>query len=475
MSRKHTKRSSSTVPVRRGGLPVSQAGKTPSLTELNPHAAGIDVGATVHFVAVPEGADEVCVRSFGSFTADLEGIADWLTQCGVTTVAMESTGVYWIALYEVLERRGFHVVLAEASQIKKVPGRKSDVLDCQWIQRLHSFGLLRASFRPADAIVVLRAYLRQRELLTQGAAQHTQHMQKALEQMNVKLTEVLSDVTGQTGQRIIDAILAGERNPAVLARLRDSKCKHDAATIALALQGNWRDEHLFSLRQAVELYRIYQHKIADVDQQIETYLATLTGHSDGTALPALPRRKRQKGRQEPAFDVRASLYRVTGVDLMSIDGIGPYAALQIVSEIGTDMTRWETDKHFCSWLAVCPGVNKTGGRVKSKSGKTRPSANRVARVLRLCGQSLLRADCALGAFARRMRAKLGAPQAITAVAHKLAKIVYGMLKYGKAYVDRGAEYYDQQYRQRLVEQVRRRAEQLGLRVSQPEPSATTPT
>ncbi|MCL4207473.1 MAG: IS110 family transposase [Pirellulaceae bacterium] len=436
------------------------------MDELNAHAAGIDVGATMHFVAVPEGADEVCVRSFGSFTADLEGLADWLAQCGVTTVAMESTGVYWIALYEILERRGFEVLLAEPSQIKKVPGRKSDVLDCQWIQRLHSFGLLRASFRPADAVVVLRAYLRQRETLTQGTAQQVQHMQKALEQMNVKLTEVLSDVTGQTGQRILDAILAGERDPAVLARLRDAKCKRDAATIALALQGNWREEHLFSLRQAVDLYRVYQQKIGEVDQQIEAYLASLTPPAAGDDLPPLSGNKRQKGRQEPAFDVRASLYRLLGVDLTTIHGIGPYAALQIVSEIGTDMSRWETDKHFCSWLALCPGVNKTGERAKSKSGKTRPSANRVARVLRLCGQSLLRADCALGAFARRMRVRLGAPQAITAVAHKLAKIIYGMLKYGKAYVDRGAEYYDEQYRERVVQQIQRRAEHLGLRVSE---------
>lgn len=475
MSRKRTKRSSPSQPARRGGLPVSNAGTAPPLTQLNPHAAGIDVGATVHFVAVPEGADDDCVRSFGAFTADLEGLAEWLAQCGVTTVAMESTGVYWIALFEVLERRGFEVLLAEPSQIKKVPGRKSDVLDCQWIQRLHSFGLLRGSFRPADAIVVLRAYLRQRELLTRGAGQHTQHVQKALEEMNLKLTEVLSDVTGQTGQRIIDAILDGERDPAILARLRDPKCKRDEATITLALQGNWRAEHLFVLRQAVELYRVYLQKIADLDQQIEAYLATLGEPSDKEPLPPLPQRKRQKGRQEPAFDVRASLYRLARVDLSSIDGIGPYAALQIVSEIGTDMSAWETEKHFCSWLTLCPGVNKTGGRTKSKSGKTRPSANRVARVLRLCGQSLLRADCALGAFARRMRAKLGAPQAITAVAHKLAKIVYGMLKYGKAYVDRGAQYYDEQYRQRLVQQVRRRAEQLGLRLEEAELPATSQT
>jgi transposase len=427
----------------------------------------------VHFVAVPEGRDEVHVRSFGSFTADLEGLADWLQQCGVTTVAMESTGVYWIALYELLERRGFAVLLAEPSQLKKVPGRKSDVLDCQWIQRLHSFGLLRASFRPADASVVLRGYLRQREMLTRGAAQHTQHMQKALEQMNVKLTEVLSDVTGLTGLRIIDAILAGERDPVVLAQLRDKKCKQDAATIALALQGNWRDEHLFALRQAAELYRVYQQKMADVDQQVEAYLATLTKPS--ASEPPPPAHKRQKRRYEPAFDVRGSLFGVTGVDLTAIDGIGPYAALQILSEIGTDTSRWETEKHFCSWLSLCPGVNKTGGRRTSKSGKTRPSANRVARVLRLCGQSLLRADCALGAFARRMRAKLGAPQAITAVAHKLAKIVYGMLKYGKAYVDRGADYYDQQHRQRLVAQVRRRAEQLGLRLTEVDsPTASKP-
>jgi transposase len=364
----------------------------------------------------------------------------------------------------LLEQRGFEVVLVEPSQIKMVPGRKSDVLDCQWIQRLHSFGLLRASFRPADAIVVLRSYLRQRDMLVRYAAAHVQHMQKAMEQMNLKLTKVLSDITGLTGQRIIEAILNGRRDPAALAKLRDERCQHDEATIALALQGNWRDEHLFALRQAVALYQVYLQKLTELDEQIEACLKTFADQSKGKPLPARPRdRRRQKrGKHEPRFDTRALMHQMTGVDLTIIDGIGPHATLQLISEIGTDMSPWETEKHFCSWLTLCPGVNKTGGRKKSRSGKTRPSANRAARVLRVCAQSLLRANCALGAFGRRIKGRLGAPKAVTAVAHKLAKIVYGMLKYGKPYVDQGVEYYETRYRERTLTNLRRRAAGLGF-------------
>jgi transposase len=373
---------------------------------------------------------------------------------------MESTGVYWIPLYELLEHRGFEVILSEPSQIKKVPGRKSDVLDCQWIQRLHSFGLLRGSFRPDDAIVVLRAYLRQRETLVGYAASHVQHMQKALEQMNVKLTEVISDITGLTGMSIIEAILAGQRDPETLAKLRHERCKNDEATIALALQGNWREEHLFALRQSLQLYCVYHEKLLELDAQIESYLQTFADRSKDQAINR-PLKKPRRRRDEPAFDSHGLLFRMTGVDLTTVDGIGSHSALQLISEIGSDMNCWETEKQFCSWLSLCPGVNKTGGRKRSRSGRTRPSANRAARVLRLCAQSLFRADCALGAFGRRMRARLGAPKAVTAVAHKLAKIVYGMLKYGKPYIDQGACYYQERYHQQLVNNLRRRAGQLG--------------
>jgi transposase len=451
---------------------VNNAAPSEPLAPVHRHAAGIDLGATLHFVAVPEGRDEVSVRSFGTYTADLEGLADWLQQCGITTVAMESTGVYWVPLYEVLARRGLEVLLAEPSQLKKVPGRKSDVLDCQWIQRLHSFGLLRGSFRPADAIVVLRSYLRQREMLVQYAAAHVQHMQKALEQMNVKLTEAVSDITGATGQRIIDAILAGNRDPAALAKLRDVRCKKDEATLAFALQGNWREEHLFSLQQAVELHRVYLQKVTELDQQIEACLKTFADQSQGQPLPERPkdRRRQKRSKHEPTFDTRGLVFQMAGVDLTTIDGIGPHAALQIISEIGTDMSCWETDKHFCSWLSLCPGVNKTGGRRKSRSGKTRPSANRAAKTFRICAQSLLQADCALGAFGRRLRSRLGAPKAVTAVAHKLSKIVYGMLKHGKPYVDQGTEYYEARYRQRVVDNLQRRAKQLGFELTPTSPS-----
>ncbi len=456
MSRKKRSAKSSS---HRGSLPVDNAPSTDRALEmLHPHAAGIDIGATQHFVAVPAEADETPVRSFGTYTADLEAIADWLQKCGVKTIAMESTGIYWIPLFELLERRGFAVVLAEPSQLKKTPGRKSDVLDCQWIQQLHSFGLLRNSFRPDDAIVVLRGYLRQRNMLVEYSSAHVQHMQKALELMNLKLTEVIDDITGKTGMRILDAILAGERDAHRLAKLRDRRCKNDEATIALALQGNWREEHLFCLRQSVALHREYQRQLALVDEQIEAYLRTFEDHSSHP-LPAAKRRK--PGKHEPAFNIRSLLYPLTGVDLTSIAGIGPHAALRLVAETGTDMGRWETEKHFCSWLALCPGVNKSGGRKQSRSGRTRPSANRAATVFRLCAQSILRTQTALGAFGRRIRAKLGGPKAITAVAHKLAKIYYGMLRYGKAYTDQGADYYDKQYKSRVLANLQRRAQQMG--------------
>jgi transposase len=434
------------------------------LQHLNLNAAAIDIGSTSHFVAVPEGRDSVSVREFATFTADLHRLADWLAQCGVDTVVMESTGVYWIPVFELLEQRGFQVLLVNARHVKNVTGRKSDVLDCQWLQQLHTYGLLNGAFRPDDQIVVLRSYLRQRAMLVQYATAHMQHMQKALQQMNLLLHHVVADITGVTGLKIIHAILDGERNPHVLAALRDYRCKHSAAVIAKSLEGNYRAEHLFALRQAVTLYDTYQAQIAACDQQLEQYLASLTPvTTDPCPTPAKPR---QRTGNPLRFDAHAQLYRLTGVDLTRIDGIDTTTALTVVSEVGTDMSRWRTVKHFTSWLGLCPGTKKSGGRVLSS--KTKPSANRAAAALRLAATSLYRSHSALGAYLRRMSAKLGKPQAVTATAHKLARLVYSMLQHGTDYIDPGHDYYGRQYRERVVQNLTRRAKELGL-VLVPEP------
>lgn len=435
-----------------------KAGLPKALQKVNWHAAGIDVGSRAHYVSAPVDDSAQDVRCFGTYTADLHALADWLAERGVETVAMESTGVYWIPVFELLEARGFEVRLVEPGKLQTVPGRKTDVLDCQWIQQLHTYGLLQGSFRPDEAVCVLRSYMRQRAMLVQYAGQHVQHMQKALMQMNVQLHHVISDLTGATGQRIIGAILAGERDPQQLAQLRDKRCRKDEATIALALEGHWRDEHLFALKQAWELFHFYHRQLAELDQQLEACLGTFEDRSDGQSLP--PEKKRGCGSNAPAFDRRNLMYKMTGVDLTTIDGIAGQAALEVVAEIGLDMRRWPTEKHFASWLCLCPGSKKTGGR--SISGKTRPSANRVATILRLSATSLASAKCALGAFYRRLKSRLGPAKAVTATAHKLALIIYNMLKYGKPYIDRGAEYYEQQYRQRVLKNLARRAAQFNL-------------
>jgi transposase len=407
-------------------------------------------------VAVPPDRAERSVREFGGFTADLHALADWLAECGVSTIAMESTGVYWIPLFEILEQRGFEVLLVDARRLKTVPGRKTDVLDCEWLQQLHTYGLLAGAFRPDDATCMLRSYLRQRSMLIENSAQHIQHMHKALEQMNLKLNNVLSDITGHTGMAIIDAILAGERDPAVLAKLRDPRCKNSEEIIAKSLQGNWRDDHLFELRQAVELYRIYRVKLVECDERIEAYLTTFPDKTDGKPLPP---KKQKLNPNAPRFDARGYLYRMTGVDLTRIDGLDANTVLKIIGEIGAEITRWPTVKHFTSWLCLCPGNRKTGG--KQKSGKTRRSANRAAAALRIAAQTLERSKTALGAFHRRMKARLGAPQAITATAHRLARLIYFMLRHGRQYVDPGQEAYEKQYHQRVLRNLQRRAGNLG--------------
>ena len=430
------------------------------LSQLNLSAAGIDVGASSHFVAVPQDRCDQPVQEFEAFTADLYRLSDWLAECGVETVVMESTGVYWIPLFGVLEERGFEVMLVDPRRIKNVPGRKTDVLDCQWLQQLHTYGLLSGAFRPDEDIRRLRSYLRQRAMLVEYASQHVQHMQKALTQMNVKLQQVISDITGKTGMDIIEAIVGGERSPRRLAQLRDPRTKADEKTIAKSLRGHWRQEHIFELTQALELYRTYQDKIAQCDREIEAQLERFEDRGDGE--PPAPNGKKRNQKNAPRFDVQGQLYRMTGVDLTRIDGVDGFTALKVISEIGTDMTKWPTAKHFASWLGLSPNNRITGGRVMSS--KTKASGNRAAAALRLAANALHRSNSALGAFLRRKKAHLGAPKAITATAHKLARIIYSMLRYGHGYVDAGAQYYENQYRQRALRAAKQRAAQLGYRL-----------
>ena len=452
-------------------FPKRDLRKTSELGVVHPDAAGIDVHSEFHFVAVPAGRDAEPVRRFGAFTEDLERLADWLQTCGVRSVAMESTGVYWIPLFELLERRGFQVILVDPRKLKSVPGRKSDVQDCQWLQQLHTFGLLAAAFRPDEPICVLRAYLRQRALLVEQGAQHIQHMQKSLTQMNLKLDRVLSDITGVTGMLIIDAILNGERNPLKLAALRNERCHHDEATIAKALVGTWRVEHLFTLKQARELYRTMQRLIVECDARIEEHLQSLADRPappTGPDLPPARKKPHRKGRV--AFDAQPLLEHKAGVDLTRIDGIDTNTALTVLGEIGLDMSRWPTEKHFASWLALCPDNRESAGR--RQSGRTRPSSNRAATALRMAAQGLHRSQTALGAYLRRMKAALGAPKAITATARKLALMIYRALKHGLQYVDPGQDWYERQYQDRLLKSLTRKALKLGYQLT---PNPPTPT
>jgi transposase len=435
----------------------------PSLLErIQPDAAGVDCGERSHFVAVPVERDPEPIREFRTYTGELTRLADWLTQCRIKTVAMESTGVYWIPLYEILEERGFEVVLVNARDVHNVPGRKSDVQDCEWLRELHSVGLLRASFRPAADIVPLRSYVRQRETLVEEASARILRMQKALTQMNLMLHVVVTDLTGTTGLAIINAILAGQRDPDLLAAHRDYRCHASRAEVAAALTGNYRAEHLFALRQNFKAYQSLLKQIAECDAAIEGLLATLAEKQPPpqTVLPAA-RRPRQPNSQAPRFEIRTPLHRLTGgADLSEIHSIGPHAALQLIAEIGTDMNRWKTEQHFTSWLALAPNNKISGGRLLSS--KTAPSANRAAVVLRRCAMSLGRTSTALGAFYRRLAARVGKAKAITATARKLAVLVYRVLSGKLVYQDPGATRYHLINRAREIKSLRKRAKLLGL-------------
>lgn len=429
---------------------------TLSLTHAD--AAGIDIGSRSHFVAVPPDRADQTVREFQSFTADLKRLADWLTECGIKIVAMESTGVYWIPLYEMLAERGFEVLLVDARLVKNVSGRKSDVLDCQWLQQLMSFGLLRGAFRPTEEVCALRSLARQRAMLLRGQSRHIQHMQKALTQMNLQLANVISDVAGVTGLAILRAIVAGERDGKVLAKLRNARIQASEEEIARSLEGTWRQEHLFALKQALAAFDFGGTQIAECDQEIEKQLEKLHSHEGDPA----PGKRQRRTRNGPAFDLRTHLFKTCGVDLTRIEGIDVTTALTVISEVGPDMSRFPSAKHFASWLGLCPGTRITGG--KKISGKTRQTVNRATQSLKIAAAALRTSNSALGAYFRRLCSRMDKPQAITAAAHKLARLIYTLLTKGQEYHDRGQDYFEQCHRERALKSLAARAQKLGMKV-----------
>lgn len=428
------------------------------LKVMYPNAAGIDIGSASHFVAVPAHSTDEPVREFGVCTEDLLALAHWLKRCGVDEVAMESTGVYWIPLYELLESQGFKVLLVNARHVKSVSGRKSDVIDCQWLQQLMSYGLLAGAYRPEEQICALRAISRQRDKLIGEQSRQVQRMQKALTQMNVQLMSVISDITGATGLAIIRAIVAGERDPKVLAQHRNYRVRASEEQIARSLQGTWREEHLFCLSQSLQLFDTYQGLIEQTDQRLQQMLVLM--QRTHCSLPE--QKSKGRGKRAPKFDARTALYRWAQVDLTRIDGIDVSTALKILVEIGTDLSKFKSAKHFASWLGLCPGTRISGG--KKLSGNTKRIYNHVAQALKLAAQGLSRSHSALGAYYRRLAARLGAGKAITATAHKLARLVYAMLTKGEEYVAQTEAQYEAQYRERSVRNLQRRAAALGLRL-----------
>jgi len=425
---------------------------------IHSNAAGIDIASREHFVALPEGRSSESVRKFGCTTPELHKMARWLKEYNIETIAMESTGVYWIPVFQVLETYGFEVYLVDARQTKNVTGRKTDVCDCQWIQKLHSFGLLTPAFRPEDAIVILRTYWRHRANLTQACATQINLMQKSLEQMNVQLHKAISDITGVTGMKMIRAIIDGERDCKRLAQMRHIRVKSSEADIVKALTGDYRDEHLFTLQQAVEIYDMYQEKMEACDHRIASYIKTFKKKGNATEIRKIKGSGKRR-KNQPYFDLKGHLYEMTGVDLTKIDGIESLTAMTIITECGIDLNQFKSEKHFSSWLGLCPNNRTSGGKIKTS--KTRRITNRAANAFRLAAQSLHSSQTALGAYYRRMRSRLGAPKAITATAHKLAKIVFRLLKHGDEYVDIGMDYYERIYRSRRKRNLINNAKSMG--------------
>jgi transposase len=452
----------------------SRAVKDPTkgLQVTNPNAAAIDIGCTEHWVAVPPGRIKEAVRKFGCCTADLETLADWLVQCRVDTVGLEATGNYWMVLYDLLEARQLRPVVVNPRYAKNMSGKKGDIPDCQWMQKLHSYGLFANSFRPSEPLRALRTYLRQRESLVVAVGQCIQHMQKALTEMNVQLANVISDISGETGLRIIDAILAGQRDPQVLAGLKDRRIRATTATIARALEGHWKDEQLFALEQARLSYAHYQEQILQCEERIQQQMRAVKGRLPESPAPvgqgtepvpsqANPSAPQAQAASQP-FNLQNELRRIVGVDLTAIDGIGALTAQVVLSEVGTDMKPWPSEKHFASWLGLCPDHRISGGKVLARS--TRPVVNRARHALRMSAYTLEHSQSALGAKYRRLKRKLGAPKAIVAMAHHLARLIYRMIKFGQDYIDKGMEAYEAKYREQRLRWLQKQAQELNLKL-----------
>lgn len=438
--------------------------KVKALHVMEPNSAGIDVGATEIYIAVPDDRSEKPVRRFDTFTSDLHEAAIWLKECDIESIAMESTGVYWIPIFQILDSYGFKVVLVNARHVKNVPGRKTDVQDCQWLQFLHSVGLLRGSFRPDQEICAVRSLLRHRNNLVKASSTHVQHMQKSLTQMNLQIHNVISDITGHTGLAIIDAILSGQHDPNKLSKLRDPRIKADKKTIAKSLVGDYRREHLFTLKQALQSYRNSRHLIMDCDLEIEKYLKEFDSRKeiDESLLPSPKKTKPKPKGNRPDFDLRTHMYRLLGTDLSLIDGISDLTAHVFFTEVGPDLSSFKNSSHFCSWLGLCPNNKISGGKILSSH--TRPGSNRMAQALRMAANSLWHSKSYLGEYFRRMRARHGAPKAITATAHKLARIIFYLIKHQKNFDETVFAEQEKSHQQRLKKRIIKQAKSLGLNI-----------
>jgi transposase len=438
-----------------------------TLEIVHPNAAGIAVGGSAHWVAIDPARDPEPVRCFGCFTADINRLALWLLEKGVRSVALQSTGVYWMPVFEILEQQGLQVFLVNARHTKSLPGRKSDIQECQWLLKLHTFGLLNNSFQPTDQIRTARTLWRQRASLVAEAASAVQRMQKVLTEMNIQLSSVLSDLSGVSGMKIIEAILQGERNPAALAALAEPEVKATRVDIALSLEGNWREELLFLLGQQRDLYRFYQNQLAACDARLREHLSSFASRVDVQQQPLGPKPKGKKGsKNAPQFDLRGELYRITGIDWAQINGVDVLTAQTVIAECGVDLGAFETEKQFVSWLGLCPANETSGGKVLKR--RTRQVANRAATAFRNAASTLLKSQSYLGAQYRRLRTRLGAPKAITAMARKLACLFYRLLQHGQQYVDKGTDFYEARYREQQISSLAKRAQKLGLQLVIPQ-------
>lgn len=426
-----------------------------TLQVINPNASGIDIGSRVHYVCVPQDRDKEYVRKFSSFTDDLHKMADWLKKCGIKTIAMESTGVYWIPVFQILEQRGFEVYLVNAKYVKNVPGRKSDVQDSQWLQKLHSCGLLHSSFRPEDNICILRSYIRQRERLVKSTTMHVLRIQKVLTEMNLQLRNVITDITGTTGMAIIRAIIDGERDPVKLAKLRDYRIKNSEETIVKSLQGDYCKEHLFVLKQEFELYMGYLKKIEEIDIQIEEHYKDFAPKGN----EVIKDDSKRFGSNRPKFNLKQELYKMTGIDFSTIPGLNVLTIQTIISEVGTDMSQWKSENHFSSWLGLSPANKITGEKVFST--KSRKVINRASTAFRIAAAAAGKTNTAIGSFMRRIKINKGVPKAITASARKIACLFYRLLKFGAEYVEQGLNNYEQAYKARLIYGLEKQAKNLG--------------